>query len=174
LTLLAALGWLACDFTSREPEPPDQDEGRLVSLTDPDSTIFQIQLGVSNGLITDYMNAFTDEFIFIPDAADASPVFENWNFDVERNTMQVIFSRFSSRSVSFVTGDSSATIPGEEVEINEHYDLLLNTGLYQGTARLRMRRDAGGSWRIFQWEDFRRQGSQFPTWGRVRGENRSG
>ena len=182
LVLAAELGGLACDLSPRAPENPGGDPGPLVGLSDPDSVTLQIKLGLEGGFITSYMNAFADDFGFHPDAADSASlvienpgVFDNWNKDVERNTMQVVFSRFTNRSVTFVTvpGESAGTGPGT-VEVAEDYDLLLDSETYQGRALLSMRLDGSGDWRITQWHDSRRQGSQLPSWSVLRGENRAG
>ncbi len=54
----------SCGLAPREPEEPIEGEGRLVGLSDPDSVLLQIEVGLSSGVITQYINAFADSFTF--------------------------------------------------------------------------------------------------------------
>jgi hypothetical protein len=140
--------------------------------------IFQIELGLETGSITSYMNAYADNFAFHPDAADSATlviepgVFDNWTWEVERNTMTGVLAIFTTRSVTFVNVLEMVT--GEiTVEIEEDYDLTMDSDMYQGTAHLTMLRESNDEWRITQWHDLRRQGSQLPSWSVLRGRNRA-
>ncbi len=175
-SLIASL--MSCDLSPRAPEQPGGgSEGRLVTLSDPDSALLQIQIGVADGVITAYMNAFTPDFVFHPDERDSitlaatNPgVFDDWTYDVERDVMQLVLSLSSQRGTVFASQDSIVEDIGV-VTLRENYDLTIGSSTYQGLAELQMR-DEAGSWRIFTWIDRRQSGSQLSSWSLVKGENR--
>jgi hypothetical protein len=176
LVLLASL--TACDLSPRTPEEP-AGSGRLVSLTDPDSVLLQIQIGVTSGRINSYMNAFDQTFLFHPDERDSSTViqqfgqgwFDNWIYSVEQSAMQLVFRQYSPRTVSFTEAQS----PQEGTDIfvlYENYDLTVGDETYQGLAELQMRR-TGNDWRIYLWIDRRQASSQLNSWTLLKGNNRT-
>lgn len=177
LALLAGLA--ACDLSPRTPEEP-AGSGRLVSLTDPDSVLLQIQIGVTSGRINSYMNAFTrDDFVFHPDERDSSTIiqqfgagwFDNWIYPVEQDAMQLVFRQYSPRTVTF----TEAQPPQQGADIfvlYENYDLTVGDEDYKGLAELQMRR-TGNDWRIYLWIDRRQAGSDLSSWSLLKGNNRS-
>jgi len=175
--LLASLA--ACDLSPREPEPPGGGgNDRLVNLSDPDSVLLQIQVGLTDGRINSYMNAFTQDFVFHPDERDSlslvqqdPTVFDNWTYQTEQQVMQVVFNQYSQRSVSFANAESTVVVPGSVVVLDEEYDLTVDSELYQGLAEFQMRL-TGNEWRIFQWIDRRRSGSDLSSWSLLKGENK--
>lgn len=172
LVLALVLAWalVSCDLAARDPEDPLPGEGRLVSLTQPDSVLEQIRLGVRSGVINSYINAFAEDFAFHPDPQDSSPgVFDDWNRDVEREVAERIFTGGATRDVSFLNADSTGSDP--EIQRDEDYFLEIDTLAYEGRARLLIRRD-GTEWRVVNWQDIRLPGATRPTWGVLRGQNR--
>ncbi len=164
----------SCDLGARDPHPPSNvTDTTLVSLTDPDSTIRQLEVGFESGVITSYMNAYADDFIFHPDPVDSSGAFSSpWDVNRERPTAQFIFSQFASREVAFADVDSFSNQPGVITFIKD-YHLNTDGTEYEGQAELHLRQDSG-EWRIIFWQDFRLQGSTLSTWGILRGENAPG
>jgi hypothetical protein len=180
LVLLFVVGlWFveACDFTPRTAEPPQTDEGRLVNLSDPDSVLFQIKVGFEDGVITSYMNAFTEDFRFFPDEQDSialsveTPgVFDDWTRAVEQQVIGLVFQSSTTRGFSSATVES--TVLGVDVVVlDEDYEFIVDTNTYAGRAELQMRL-ASGAWRIFRWIDRRNPVSGFPSSSVLRGENR--
>jgi hypothetical protein len=179
--LAAILGALLLTGCPRDPESPEEGGGDLIQLSDPDSVLRQIQVGIASGLITQYMNAFTQEstppFAFSPDQVDSitlnsqNPgVFDNWTFAVEDQTMQIVLSTHASRALSFAEANSTS-VGSDQVILRENYTLIMDQARYQGVAEFFMRREASTDWRIFLWRDF--QGSDpDTTWGILKGLNR--
>jgi hypothetical protein len=174
LAAALALGLLA--GCPRDPQSPSGG-GDLVSLREPDSVLFQIQVGVANGVITQYMNAFRQDFVFNPDPVDSitltsqNPgVFDDWFYSVEQQVMTQVLSRYSIRSVTFATVESTV-VSDVEVVLREDYTLFMDDERYQGQAEFFMLRE-DADWRIFRWRD--RQGGSDPdtTWGILKGLNR--
>lgn len=176
---LAALG----TFTGcpRDPESPSEGGEGLVNLSDPDSVLFQIQVGVANGGITQYLNAFTQDFVFNPDQVDSITltnqlgpgVFDNWDLPVERDVMQLVLASYAARAISFVEVDSQV-VTDRLVSLREQYTLILDSERYQGEAQFDMVREASNDWRIFHWQDRQLQADPDTTWGILKGLNRPG
>jgi len=173
--VLMASFWLVLGC-GRDPEPPANDPGILVNLSDPDSVTYQIQVGIATGSFTSYMNAFAPDFVFNPDAVDSISlttqipnVFDNWNYTVEQQAMQRVLDHFANRSVVFIQGDS---IPqgSDFVTVEQFYELFLDNERYHGRADFDMRLDSG-AWRISRWRDFRSTDPD-TTWGILKGMNR--
>jgi len=174
---LAALGLFS--GCPRDPESPDEGGQGLVNLSDPDSVLFQLQVGVANGIITQYLNAFTQDFVFNPDQVDSislssqNPgVFDNWDLPVERQVMQLVLASYASRSITFVNVESTVVVSGSAVSLREQYTLLLNSERYQGEAQFDMIRESSNDWRIFHWQDRQLQADPDTTWGILKGLNR--
>jgi hypothetical protein len=175
---LAALG----TFTGcpRDPESPSEGGEGLVNLSDPDSVLFQIQVGVANGGITQYLNAFTQDFTFNPDQVDSitlsnqnPTVFDNWTLPVERDVMQLVFPSYAVRSITFAEQESTSV--GSEnrlVTLRERYTLILDSERYQGEAQFDMVREPSNDWRIFHWQDRQLAADPDTTWGILKGLNR--
>jgi hypothetical protein len=172
LGALVLVGLAGCP---RDPESPSEGGGQLVNLSDPDSVLFQLQVGVRNGVITQYMNAFTQNFVFNPDQVDSISlsqqlpgVFDNWTFDVEQQVMQLVLISYAIRSVQF-TDVESTSVNDREVVLREDYTLLMDSERYHGEAEFFMIKESSNDWRIFRWRD--RQGTADPdtTWGILKG-----
>jgi len=173
---LAALGLLT--GCPRDPEDPSEGGQRLVNLSDPDSVLFQLQVGVASGVITQYANAFTQGFFFHPDQVDSITltnqrpgVFDNWDLGIEQQVMQFVFSSYAIRSISFVETES-LSVNEREVSLREVYTLILDSERYQGEAQFDMVREASNDWRIFNWQDRQLQADPDTTWGILKGLNR--
>ena len=175
-TMLLITGLCVLSSCSRDPDDPDDDSGILVNLSDPDSVIYQIQVGIATGSFTSYMNAFTPDFTFHPDLVDSISltsqipnVFDNWDFSTEEQVMQRVLRAHTDRFVEFPPGTSIPHGP-DLVTVEQFYELFLDDERYHGRADFEMRLDSG-AWRIFQWKDFRIVDPD-TTWGILKGLNR--
>ncbi|HWN82308.1 MAG TPA: hypothetical protein VNM87_09450 [Candidatus Udaeobacter sp.] len=173
---LAALGLFS--GCPRDPESPDEGGQGLVNLSDPDSVLFQIQVGVANGIITQYLNAFTQDFVFHPDLVDSitlssqNPgVFDFWDLPVERQVMQLVLASYLNRSVTFANTESTV-VNDREVNLREQYTLILDSERYQGEAEFKMIKESSNDWRIVLWNDRQLQADPDTTWGILKGLNR--
>jgi hypothetical protein len=159
LTGAMVLLWLLSSC-SREAQDPDDDPGILVNLSDPDSVILQIQVGIATGSFTSYMNAFAPDFTFHPDLVDSISltgqipnVFDNWSFSTEEQVMQRVLRAHTNRFVEFTPG-SSIPHGSDQLTVEQFYVLFLDNERYHGRADFEMRLDSG-AWRIFNWKDSR-------------------
>jgi hypothetical protein len=181
LTLVLALWAIeACDFSPRDPENPGGGQVPLVTLSDPDSALVQIQRGLAVRLTSHYMNAFDDPFVFHPDERDSielsteNPgVFDDWDRQVEEEVTNIIITSSAQIAVSFTTAESTVVEAGRVVVVNEDYELTVDADEYEGQAEFTIV-NTNGEWRIFSWLDRRRSGSSLSSWGFLKGENRPG
>lgn len=182
LALASALwGIESCGLAPRSPEPPNTNAGRLVGLSDPDSVLIQIEVGLSSGVVTQYINAFADSFSFHPDRSDstdlvnsfgASPdVFLDWGKDTERSAMQLVLGSSTDRSVTF-TKVSTEVETGDRVVWLIDYTLVVDAATLHGRPRFDIRREPTGDWHLLDWTDFRQPGSNTAAWGFLKGRNR--
>jgi len=176
--LVGLFALLVCAGCPRDPDSPSEEGGDLVNLSDPDSVLFQIQVGVAGGVITQYLNAYTQDFRFHPDQVDSislsnqnPTVFEGWDLTVERQVMQDILNSYASRSVTF-TNVESTVVNDRAVKLRERYTLFLDSERYQGEAEFDMIQESSNEWRIFNWQDRRLQADPDTTWGFLKGLNR--
>lgn len=180
LALVLALGALeSCDLAPRKPEEPIPGEGRLVGLSDPDSVLLQIEVGLSSGVITQYINAFADSFTFHADPDDlndlvssgADPdVFLDWGKDTERSAMALALGSSIERSVTFTK--VSTVVEPDRVVWEIDYTLTVDAATLQGRPFFDIRREATGDWRLRDWADRRQPGSEAAAWGFLKGLNR--
>ena len=182
LALVLALWRIeSCGLAPREPEPPSTSQGRLVGLSDPDSVLLQIEVGLSSGVVTQYINAFADSFSFHGDSSDSTDlvrsfgasqnVFLDWGKDIERSAMQLVLGSSTDRSVTF-TKVSTEVETGERVVWLVDYALVVDAATLNGRPRLDIRREPTGDWRLLDWTDFRQPGSDTRAWGFLKGRNR--
>jgi hypothetical protein len=169
--LLALALVSACDDDPASPPGPPGGSVGLVSLSDPDSVLLQMQLGIQGGFIVPYMNAFAQDFTFVPDSSDASQLpgaFDDWSFAVEEEVMGRVLADYLRRSLSFVDVESTA-VGDRTVVLREGYTLFLDGDRYRGNAEFVLTRDQANNWRLTRWQDHGSASDPDTTWGILKG-----
>jgi hypothetical protein len=174
-----AASWGCGAFKPREPEPPEGSQP-IILLTQPDSVYASMQVGLANGYIQTYINAFDpDLYVFHPDPEDSlalllegsNPFAEVWNRQREEQATSSIIGTESTREFVLVGAVvDSGNIDGRDdfIRINRGYQLRTDTDTYLGRFQLHMLRQ-GNEWRITFWQDVRIT----VGWGYLKGQNAS-
>lgn len=177
-----------CDlFRPRTPKPPGNTSVRCLNRILADSvqaTIVQ-SYGSTSGL-TCYTSSLDTSFMFQPDPTDLledpDPTkFANWNQAVETQDAIRIASDASFALAVFDTEYTAPSIsPDGSIETHYYnYHVLFQSvsstsaTRYQGRADITYQKGSDAQWRITAWVD-KRDGSPYPTWGRLRRIYRSG
>jgi hypothetical protein len=180
LLALAAMALLgACDaFTPREPEEPGSSDQPLIVLSDPESVLVSLRIGLASQFINTYINAFDETFAFHPDPEDSTSLVsqginafaEPWTRQVEEQATSSILGTTTTLELTFsAASDSGSTINDNTVEFRQPYELTADDNVYVGFADLTLVR-GGTEWRITNWQDLRATGER--SWSVLRGENR--
>jgi hypothetical protein len=187
--LLAA----ACSFFDpRTPDDPDPGDIIWQQPTSP-SLVVQNLVNSMEGMSAPFcMNCCDSSYMFIPDPSDTAEFggsyeFDNWNFDVEANTLQNIFAAvvgsgypddsLVSVTMSMVPGYPDPAAPTDSADVWRDYSIICAGSEFGGwdrpalgRARLSMIEDEYGLWSITTWEDIRPEdysGDNF-TWGVIK------
>jgi hypothetical protein len=181
LLALAAIACLAaCDaFTPRDPEDPGEDQQPLILLTQPESVLVSLEIGLESQFINTYINAFDETFAFHPDPEDSTSLASQginafadpWDRQVEEQATSSILGTTAALQLTFGTAsDSGSTINDNTVEFRQPYELTADASVFVGFADLTLVRGSGSEWRITNWQDVRASGER--SWSVLRGENR--
>lgn len=174
-------------FDTRDPRVPGIAGERCRNLTDPDSLVENIIVHYGQRSGTSCYNSMLDSaFAFHPDPTDLSDnpgPFLNWNRDVEaRVTTNIAADSVQSFKVVFDSLYQTTTEdPGPPRKATRFYQyhILFNrighsdTTRFQGRSDIIFKQGANSLWTILDWQDHR-DGSAFPTWGRLRSDHRVG
>lgn len=167
---------LTCEnpFTTREPEPPDQQNpSSFVSPSEPERVFINLQLAFQERNVENYMRSFVDStrsgrrFEFVPDQGVATTqpgTFSNWNLDAERRYLVQLFQATSVDSVTNLSfSEDSRTETAMTATITQNYTLIVrhsrqsqNFGTeIRGQSRFLLESNDTGDWAIYRWEDFK-------------------
>lgn len=182
MILLGALFVIACGnpFSTREPEPPEDNTSSFIPPTTAEIVFLNLQLAIGDKNVENYIRSFVDttssekRFVFVPDqgvAARNPGVFVAWDIGDER--------RYFTRMLQAVPNDSTRGLnfrvsenrPGSNTAtIVQSYELIVRHSqqennipvVVRGEARFLLERDGTGDWAIYSWEDF--SNGVDPTW----------
>jgi hypothetical protein len=182
----AALGAIVgCGFfETRDPQEGEGEETFWQPPTSPQIIVVNLEVAFENRIFNDYRRALTADFVFRPDPADSvqisidtggSPVFVNWDRDVEVSVAEQIAVGADSINVSFSIGTEDILDNGDRL-LKKVYRLTVVRGgatvVYDGEAWLWTRQVANGEWYIFRWEDIRSVPPPAVSWGYLKGDSR--
>lgn len=179
-----ALGVAGCSlFDARSPEAGDSESDWVAPLI-PDQIVTNLEVALESGDFNDYRRTFVEEFVFLPDQTDVAQiaierpgeeVYEDWDRDVETETMEQVFSSSDSLRVDFTKFEER--IEGETIQMFYRYTLLRYRGAevddLRGEAWYRVGQVLGGEWYILEWEDVISDETGVEgSWGLLKGRER--
>lgn len=169
------LGSLGCGnpFSTRTPEPPEENNSTFFSPDSPEAVFLNLQIAIAEKNVENYIRSFVDtlrsnrRFIFVPDPAVATKqpgTFLNWNLRDERQYLFQVFQQTpddSSHSLRFVESETPIVLQ-ETATFTQEYTLIFRhtrqkdqvPAVYRGQAIFQLERDETGNWAIYKWEDF--------------------
>ncbi len=172
-------------FTTREPEPPDQQNSSYFKSPVTVEIVFEnLANAIQNRNIESYIRSFVDStrsnerFTFIPDqgvAATNPSIFVNWGLADERRYLTQLLQSTpadSGRILRFLEpnkneGPKSATITQNYELIVHHTRQSENLPVVvRGQAKFWLEINDTGDWAIFQWEDY--TNGDDPPWSKLK------
>lgn len=176
----------ACEnpFSTRRPEPPDQNSASFVPPITPDVVFINLRLAFSERNVENYIRSLVDStrserrFEFIPDRAVASTqpgTFEAWTLEDERTYLANLFQAIppdSAQALDFTLQNknesaTSATFTQNYMIVANHTRQSNNIPvLYRGQSKFWLEKDAAGNWAIYRWEDI--GNGEDPSWSSLK------
>ena len=186
-TILPAFVFLllltACNnpFSTREPEAPGTDGAAIKPATSPENLLYNLEASFEALSIQDYLNVFSQDFVFNPDPDDSVAYVEDfrggWDHDRETDFAFNFLQRNNFKAD--VESPIELTLnyhPGQDrYECSYHMfiteadssDSLFQRIEVEGEAWLYLREDTDGIWSVYRWVDFRIIRNS-TTWGVLR------
>ncbi len=184
---MAASLLFACEnpFTTREPEPPEDTNTRIIEPTTPDNVFLNMQLAFSERNAEGYMRSFVDtsrsarRFEFIPDQAVAASqpgTFIDWGLrDERRYFVQMLQATARDSLVQLLFETESRNETANSANFTQNYTIIVRhsrqaEGLENeasGQALFFLERNDDGNWAIYKWEDFRTDNNQL-SWSELK------
>jgi hypothetical protein len=169
-------------FDVRDAVEGGGEDSVWVPPTSPEIVVANLEAALEAGIFGDYLRAFTEDFAFVPDAADVvqlsierpgEPVFEGWTREVETQVAEAIETGAESLELALVFLSEQILDEGRLHKYS--YVLTLQRGgevdVHQGEAWLEIRQVTGGEWLIHAWQDVITP-ETVESWGRLKGRNR--
>lgn len=176
----------ACEnpFSTRTPEPPEQNTSTFIPPTSPDIVFINLQIAVREKNVENYIRCFVDttrsnqRFTFVPDQRAVTNhlgVFDFWQLEDERLYLTRLFQATpndSTRSLAFTTerrieGATQATF--NQIYVirvrHTHQGESIPT-VYGGQSNFLLEKNDTGDWAIFRWEDF--TNGVDPSWSELK------
>lgn len=174
---LTALLVSSCDlFGPRTPEWPSTSGITWIDPTSPDIVVDNI-VATLNGSSIQYMDCFSESFVFYADANDINEYsllnFNDWFWVVEQGVVNQLFSIVPdtlSVTAEFLTqaAHPDPTAPTDSAIIYRNYTISVPTATHAyaaGIAELHLIESTEGYWTISEWHDARpEEASSFVTW----------
>ncbi|MCD6117770.1 hypothetical protein J7K93_12195 [bacterium] len=159
-------------FSTRDPEPPVNNQSAWVIPVSPEMVLSNLQRSVKEKSVEYYIRCLTDSsyssknFKFLPDpeiSAQYTGIFINWTKQKEESVMRQVFSIVpddSTCSLDFVL--SSEAVASESAILVVDYTLrirhtgtVLKTKIFKGRSEFWLAPDVRGEWSIYNWIDHR-------------------
>jgi hypothetical protein len=167
-------------FSSREPEPPEQNSSNFIPATTAEIVFVNLEFAIRDKNVENYIRSFVDttlserSFTFIPDqgVAGRNPrTFDNWGIEDERRYITQLFQATpddSTRGLLLAEDDNN---PGPNTAtFVQSYELVVRHTnrsesapvIVRGEARFLLEKNETGDWAIYRWEDI--SNGTDPTW----------
>lgn len=165
---------MACEnpFTTREPEPPQQNTSNFISPSSPEIVFTNLQIAFAERNVENYMRSFVDttrsdeQYTFVPDqgvAARNPGIFSNWNLEDERRYLVQLLQATPRDSVLSLQFKLDNRSEGTDVATyTQEYVILARSRRegeniptrIAGESKFWLQRNETGDWAIYHWEDF--------------------
>lgn len=174
MVILLSLLFAGCEnpFTTREPEPPEQNASNFIPPTTPEIVFVNLQIAIKERNVENYVRSFVDttrstnRFEFFPDqgVAAAHPgIFRDWQLLDERRYVTQLLQATpadSIRNLRFIEENRTETV--SMATFTQSYELIVRHARqvnhipveYRGQSRFLLEKNDTGDWAIYRWEDF--------------------
>jgi len=164
-------------FKLREAEPPTSGAISILEPVRSENVLKNLKVVHNMLSIDDYMDIFSQDFLFIPDPTDKNAypeVFSQaqpWDRDREHEFIRRLFDRDITSYIAF-----DATYLLEETGAVDRYSYSYSMSIIhnkdapkqvEGRAEVYLKQDERRNWSIFRWEDERTE-EEKSTWGELR------
>lgn len=184
LTILFLLAACENPFSTRTPEPPEQNKSTFIPPTSPDIVFVNLRVAIQEKNVENYISSFVDttrssqRFIFVPDqrAVTNHPgVFDFWQLEDERRYLSRLFQAApadSIRTLRFILENSSEG--ATQATFSQRYEFIVRHSrqgqniptVYRGQCNFMLEKNQTGDWAIYRWEDF--TNGVDPTWSELK------
>jgi hypothetical protein len=171
-------------FDTRDSNPPDSNGGtpRVIPI-DVDAVLTNFGNAVAYGDQALYEETLDQSFQFVPDPADrdffivelGEDIFADWGRDEELTAIRLIFSDSESLTVSFFERDRNVSPPEASVRLDFRFRQRVSEdsiATFRGLAEIHLIENNSSMWSIDKWEETIT--TEFPTWGRLKGNTAGG
>jgi len=185
LALLLTFGF-GCEnpFSTREPEPPEQNSSTFINPSIPELVFVNLQLSFQERNVENYIRSFVDttvsaqSFSFIPDqgvAATNPGTFQNWNLENERlYLLQLIQATSPDSTLGLTFREESRNEGAQTATFTQDYEIVVRhqrrdddiPAIFRGQSKFWLSKNETGDWAITQWEDF--TNGQDPSWSELK------
>jgi len=193
IIFLSALAFIfiSCNnpFATREPSKPDSVGGdAMKSPNSPENIIYNLMISLKNVSAQDYLDLFSEDFVFNPSLDDSSRFEEDfrtgWGIDKERVFAENFLQKKETDTISFNTHIYKYRSGDDSYEYTYSIDVfpaadstqVAENGIEKfrvsGYAWLYLSEDDEGKWRIHKWVEFEgMKKGVFLTWAILRSSN---
>jgi hypothetical protein len=182
-----AVAALVCScglFEPRVPDEPGAGGVPWIPPTEPESVFVNIKNALEGKVTGNYVQCFTDDFVFHPDPSDSVEltavqpgIYDDWTLGVEQTVMQTVLDEAASIRITFTEREPEICASPDECFFYYKYELQIiakvgGTEYFYGFLDYHMRRE-GGEWYVYMWLDKRDPAYQgFRSWGNLKGTKR--
>lgn len=189
LSAAVLLGAGSCNnpFSTRDPEPGVTDGAMIKPPNSAENVLSNLEASFEGLSIYDYINVFSEDFVFHPDREDSLEYLEDFRNGWDYNREIEFANNFLVPQNFHMNGESGSIFltptyeykPGLEMYEYNYQMFIFFAGAdstdstrieVEGEAWLYLRENSEGSWSIYQWIDYRLNSSSL-TWGALRARN---
>lgn len=175
LILIAGCGL----FQTRSPEEPETTRSTYVPPTTPDAVIMNLTYSINEKNSNNYSKCISISYYkYVPDSRSQllyGQIFQNWNYSSEKLYLDNLISQTNSNASSNLFMDNkvitlissdSATVTADYTVVFQHNRANVPKTAV-GNLRLTVTADESNNFYINNWEDFRRNDTDF-TWSELK------
>ena len=173
-------------FSSRKPDDPGSEGAAIKPANSQDNVLYNLEASFEGLSIQDYLDVFSDDFVFNPDPEDSLKYEEDFinGWDLERETefannflLRQNFT-FDVEGVPIFLSPTYEYKPGQDMYELKYQMFIFKAGLtetdyerieIEGYAWLYFHEDNEGKWSIYKWVDYRLTSNSI-TWGALRAQ----
>ncbi|RPI14809.1 MAG: hypothetical protein EHM58_15625 [Ignavibacteriae bacterium] len=166
-------------FDTRSPEDPNMVRSNYEPPTTPDAVLRNLEYSIQDKNSNNYgKNLSSINYSYVPDAKAQQiygQIFLSWNQTAERHYYENLISQtnatstsklfLSNKTTNLITPDSAVTA-ADYILVFQHKKTNIPTSA-TGKMRLTFKSDENAFFYINQWEDFRKNDSDF-TWSEMK------
>ena len=162
----------ACEnpFSTRTPEPPEQNSSTFIPPTSPDVVFINLRVAIREKNVENYIRCFVDStrsnqrFTFVADPLAAFNHSEllSWDLRDERGYVVRLFQATPSDSTRILTITNGSPTPDgpDQATLSTNYTIIIEhtqqgtPTVYRGLSNFLLEKNQTGDWAIYRWSDF--------------------